>query len=120
MVVNLLVLTLDFAPGVPIVYRALFLAPSVGITNIMACRVFRHTKLHRYDEDAQAVSAIMFEQDRNTPAPVNSQMGGPTTGSIPSSDIHTASITDTYVLSSTHHSSEKLPHPSKETVESMV
>jgi hypothetical protein len=121
MVVNRLVLILDFVAGVPTDYRALFLAPSVGITNIMACRVFRRTKLHRHDEDAQDVSKIAFRAGSNTPVFVHSsQMGGLTTGSVLASDIHTSSITDTVAQSGAYHSSDKLPYTSKETVGSAV
>ncbi|KAF9460053.1 hypothetical protein BDZ94DRAFT_1238744 [Collybia nuda] len=38
MVSNLLVLVLEFVPGVPVPYRQMFLAPAVQVTNIMACR----------------------------------------------------------------------------------
>ncbi|KAF9460054.1 hypothetical protein BDZ94DRAFT_1140457, partial [Collybia nuda] len=44
MVSNILVLVIEFVPGVPAPYRAMFLAPAIQVTNIMACRVFRHTK----------------------------------------------------------------------------
>jgi hypothetical protein len=113
MVVNLLVLVMDFVKGVPVIYRVIFMAPSVGLTNIMACRVFRHTKLRGYDDDVHAVSALVFAGGNNTPVFVDSQMGGLTTGSVPASMTHTASVTDTDVPPSDYYSTDKLTHASK-------
>ncbi|KAF9457888.1 hypothetical protein BDZ94DRAFT_161269 [Collybia nuda] len=65
MVVNLLVVILNFAPRVPMTYRSTFLSPAVGLTNIMACRVFRHTKMRRkYDVNVcpADVSTIVFRK----------------------------------------------------------
>ncbi|KAF9455462.1 hypothetical protein BDZ94DRAFT_1144429, partial [Collybia nuda] len=44
-VCNLLVLIMTYTPGIPVAFRSLFLVPSVGLTNIVACRVFRNIKL---------------------------------------------------------------------------
>lgn len=108
MFANLLVLTMGFAPGIPTTYRSIFLAPAIGLTNIMACRVFRHTKMGRNDEDVSAVSAIMFQRGNNTPVFIHTQMGGLTTSSATESELHSSSAADTAVPSSNFHSSDKL------------
>ncbi|KAF9457500.1 hypothetical protein BDZ94DRAFT_225173 [Collybia nuda] len=60
MIANLLVLIMEFAPGIPLIYRTIFLATGVVLTNIMACRVFRHTKMGCKCKDSQAMSALVF------------------------------------------------------------
>lgn len=34
-----------YVPAVPITYRTMFTVPNIALTNIMACRIFRKTKL---------------------------------------------------------------------------
>jgi hypothetical protein len=113
MIVNLLVLIMDFVGGAPLIYRMIFVAPSVGLTNIMACRVFRHTKLRRSNEGVHAVSTIMFRGGNTIPGFVDSQMGGTAAGFVPASEGRklSSSIDDTDRSSSTYVTvaSEKLP-----------
>jgi hypothetical protein len=107
MVANLVVLIMDLVVGLPMIYRMIPLPPSVALTNIVACRVFRHTKLGRKrdDEDVHAVSTLMFRRSNTAPVFVHSQMSG--------SAIHTSSIIESDFPSNTHFPSEKLRHSSK-------
>lgn len=116
MLANLLVLILQFAPRIPMAYRAVFLTPAVGITNIMACRVFRHTKMKHNDENVNAVSTIIFQKSNNTPMFIHTQMGDLTMSSATGSELHSSSAADTAAPSSNFHSSDKLAHLSKEVI----
>jgi len=102
MVCNLLVLIMTFVHGIPLIYRTIFLVPSVGLTNIMACRVFRNTKLgHRTEVDTDGIST-MFRHTKNFTTPVfNIHPGGAgsTTGYITESGIHPSSLSHTDVES---------------------
>ncbi|KAJ7478661.1 hypothetical protein B0H11DRAFT_2028185 [Mycena galericulata] len=42
---NILTTLLVFIPGVSLVYRGMFVIPNVALTSIMACRVYRNTRL---------------------------------------------------------------------------
>jgi hypothetical protein len=120
MVFNLLVLIMTFPHSIPIVYHTLFLVPSAVITNIMACRVFRHTKLG-LDTEASNVSTMLPQSHRTVPIFFNNQGDGQTTVSVRGSEsLYTSSVTssindtdDTEVPSSVN-SVEKLPRFSKE------
>ncbi|KAF9457887.1 hypothetical protein BDZ94DRAFT_161019 [Collybia nuda] len=70
--INVLVVILDFAPKIPMSYRATTVAPNIGLTNTMACRVFRHTKMRHATQDTGDgnMSAILFRKSNNTPAPL--------------------------------------------------
>ncbi|KAF9457889.1 hypothetical protein BDZ94DRAFT_1227223 [Collybia nuda] len=72
MLANLLVVFLDFIPGVPMPYRATFLAPAIGLTNIMACRVFRHTKMRNKNKEPPIanVSTLLFRMGDSTSTPL--------------------------------------------------
>ncbi|KAJ7072940.1 hypothetical protein C8F01DRAFT_1012932 [Mycena amicta] len=50
--VNLVVLIMVFAPVSP-VYQGMLGGPAVGLTSIMACRVYRHARLHRWSAPAE-------------------------------------------------------------------
>jgi hypothetical protein len=114
---NLLALLTHYLPVIPIAYRIILLIPSVALTNIMACRVFRHTKLGLSTE-VHNISTMFPQSHRTVPIFFNSQRGGQTTGSIPGSEIlHASGIHDTdneEVPSG--NSAEKLPRLSKEEV----
>lgn len=114
MIANLLVLIMEFVPGVPLSYRALFLAPAMELTNIMACRVFRHTKRGLNNEEVSAVSAIVFRKNNNTPVFNHAQKGDLTRGSVSWSEIRSSSVTETEAPSKSSHSSNELESISKE------
>ncbi|KAF9457507.1 hypothetical protein BDZ94DRAFT_1240744 [Collybia nuda] len=82
MVANLLVLALEFAPGVPPSFRALFLAPAIELTNIMACRVFRHTKKRRNEVVVHEASTMKFGKNNNMSIYIHTQPGGNNDSSI--------------------------------------
>ncbi|KAF9456735.1 hypothetical protein BDZ94DRAFT_320894 [Collybia nuda] len=99
MLANLLVLILEFVPGVPTPYRSVFLTPTVGLTNILACRVFRHTKFGRNNGDVRAVSTILFQKTNNTPLFVHTRPqhndSEVTTTSDAEAELHNSSLTET-------------------------
>lgn len=111
MLANLLVLIMDFIPGVPLPYRAIFLAPAIELTNIMACSVFRNTKTGYDDKDVQGMSAIMFRKSTNEPVFIHTQ-----TGSVTESEFHGSSVTDTTMPSSDFHTTDKFARPPKEAI----
>ncbi|KAJ7579184.1 hypothetical protein C8J56DRAFT_796857 [Mycena floridula] len=61
---NFLLTTMIYVPHVPPIYRAMFTAPTLSLTNIMACYVFRHTKLVMIREGdlsgIQSITPIQF------------------------------------------------------------
>ncbi|KAF9457601.1 hypothetical protein BDZ94DRAFT_1240666 [Collybia nuda] len=95
MVANLLVLIMEFVPGVPPSYRAIFLAPAIELTNIMACRVFRHTKKRRDDDVVHEASTMKFGKNNNVSVYIHTQVGRLTTTSVTESGNHGSSITET-------------------------
>ncbi|KAF9457886.1 hypothetical protein BDZ94DRAFT_1336667 [Collybia nuda] len=99
MLANLLVLVLEFIPGVPTPYRSVFLSPAIGLTNILACRVFWHTKFGRKIEDVRAVSTILFQNNNNPPLFVHARTerddSDLTTSSVTESKLHNSSDTET-------------------------
>jgi hypothetical protein len=114
MICNLLVLIMDYL-DISVVYRTIFLIPSVALTNIMACRVFRHTKLG-HNTEIHTVSAMFPQSKRTVPIFMHTQRDVSTPGSIPRSEIcHTSNISEADVPSS-GNSAEKLPRFSKEEV----
>jgi hypothetical protein len=117
MICNLLVPTTHYLHAIPAAYRILLLFPSVGLTNIMACRVFRHTKLGLSTE-IHNISTMSPQSHRTVPTFFNSQRGGQTTGSIPGSEIlHMSGIHDTDNGEfPSGNSAEKLPRLLKEDV----
>ncbi|KAF9457890.1 hypothetical protein BDZ94DRAFT_1313768 [Collybia nuda] len=124
-IANLLVVIFDFAPGIPMAYRATSLAPAIGLTNIMACRVFRHTKMGRAGQDAHAtsVSTMVFRKGNNEPTPplfIHTQMqrGSTTTtmASVTESEFYVSSATEKDTTSFSSHSFEKAESVSGEMV----
>ncbi|KAF9457503.1 hypothetical protein BDZ94DRAFT_1273028 [Collybia nuda] len=86
MLANLLVLTMEFVPGIPLQYRTIFLAPAMELTNIMACHVFRHTKKGGIEEEGpSAVSEIVFQ---NSGSNFHVRTGVLATSSIPGDGLH--------------------------------
>uniref|UniRef100_A0A8H7XNM8 Uncharacterized protein n=1 Tax=Psilocybe cubensis TaxID=181762 RepID=A0A8H7XNM8_PSICU len=49
---NLLTVVLMALPSLPVTYRTMLAGPNIMLMNIMACRVFRKTKLGLFDNDA--------------------------------------------------------------------
>jgi hypothetical protein len=118
LICNLLVPITHYISAIPIAYRIILVVPSVGLTNIMACRVFRHTKLG-LSSGVRNVSTMIPQSHPTMPVFINSQRGGLTTGSVPRNELlHTSSINDTddTEVPSSGNSAEKLPHYSKEGV----
>ncbi|KAF9457490.1 hypothetical protein BDZ94DRAFT_1326217 [Collybia nuda] len=115
MICNLLVLIMTYAPGIPALLRPFFLVPSVGLTNMMACRVFRNTKLGHYDEtNTTGTVNIMFRQSGPTTSiPIHSQRTWSTIYSIGDRDLHTSNVDDLDVHPPIEKPSEKLTQPSK-------
>ncbi|KAF9457486.1 hypothetical protein BDZ94DRAFT_1326212 [Collybia nuda] len=113
MVCNLLVLIMTYIHGVPTVYRTIFLVPAVGLTNIMACRVFRNTKLRHPDEADTSILSTMFRHSGQTTSVfIHTERTGSTVLSIDREGLHTTSISNTDITSS-GSSDEKLPHLSR-------
>lgn len=99
MVCNLLVLIMTFVPGIPVMYRTIFLVPSVGLTNIMACRVFRNTKLGHHAEVDTDGGSTMFRHIKNSIPVFNvhAGRGGSTAEYIAGSVVHPSGIDHTSV-----------------------
>jgi hypothetical protein len=111
MVCNMLVVITNYLTGIPVIYRIIFLFPSIALTNIMACYVFRHTKLSLSTE-IHTVSTMFPQSNRTVPVFLHTS----TTGSIPGSETpHTPGTSDPHIPSS-GNSAEKLPQFSKEEV----
>jgi len=55
-VANLLTSIMIYAPGLGAVYRSMFSVPSVMLTNVMACYVYRNTKLGLMRDPATLVT----------------------------------------------------------------
>ncbi|KAF9460057.1 hypothetical protein BDZ94DRAFT_1300141 [Collybia nuda] len=94
MVANLLVLVIEFVPGVPVPYRQMFLAPAVQVTNIMACRVFRHTKKRGNEDVIHEASTIKFGRRNNLSVYVHTQVGHLTTISAAENGDHGSNVTE--------------------------
>lgn len=116
MITNLLVLVMDFIPGVPLPYRAIFLAPAIELTNIMACSVFRSLKKENggNNHDVHCVSAIRFQKNGNVPVSMHSQIGGSTTGSVIRNELYNrSSVSDITMPSNNSHTIDNLARPQK-------
>lgn len=73
---NLVVVILTSIPMVPPSYRLMFTVLNIALTNMMACRVFRHTKLRSYNDDTVSskwMAAQMKRIDLDT-TPESSQL----------------------------------------------
>ncbi|KAF9457501.1 hypothetical protein BDZ94DRAFT_225354 [Collybia nuda] len=70
---NLLVLIMDFAPGIPIAYRTILLMPTIALGNIMACSVFRHTKMCQMNEGVEGAHAVILGKNLNVTAGIPSK-----------------------------------------------
>lgn len=61
---NFLLTIMIYVPHVAPIFRAMFTAPTLSLTNIMACYVFRHTKLGMIREGVlggiQSITSIQF------------------------------------------------------------
>ncbi|KAF9461682.1 hypothetical protein BDZ94DRAFT_1167276 [Collybia nuda] len=109
MICNLLVLIMTYGHGIPTVYRPLFLIPSVGLTNIMACRVFRNTKLRSNDvANATGVLNTILGQSKYTIPTFAQPQNQSTVYSINTHNLETSSVRETEAPSS-GSSAEKLP-----------
>lgn len=50
--ITLASIIMSYINALPIAYRTILAYPAVALMNVMACRIYRNTKLHRYNEEA--------------------------------------------------------------------
>lgn len=71
--------TMQQLHGVPAVYKTMFTVPNIVVMNMMACRVFRNTRLGDFKELLIANSNFMLSQEgrntRNRPRTANFPLG---------------------------------------------
>ncbi|RDB27994.1 hypothetical protein Hypma_002096 [Hypsizygus marmoreus] len=61
---NIIVVSLTWAHTVPLAYKLMFTVFNVALTNMMACRVYRHTKFGDFREDAISTRRIASQLGR--------------------------------------------------------
>jgi len=66
---NLLTVIMLYIYAVPITYRTMFTVPNITLMNIMACRVFRHTKFGMFKETSISSNKLM-SRGETTPSSV--------------------------------------------------
>ncbi|TFK19029.1 hypothetical protein FA15DRAFT_660246 [Coprinopsis marcescibilis] len=69
---NLLTVVMIYMTSLPATYRTIFSAPNIMLINVMACRVFRHTKFGVFKQSTFTNSTMLATDVRNASVlPVN-------------------------------------------------
>lgn len=110
---NIVVVILTWVKGAPIAYRLMFTVLNVALTNMMACRVYRHTKFGDFREDVLSTKWIASQIARFDDVEAAPEKMGPLHFSA-AHDVHV----DIHPLESA--SSEEDAHTHKNTTANVV
>jgi len=72
---SLMTVIMLYVSSVPITYRTMFTVPNIALMNIMACRVFRHTKFGMFRETSISTSKLVTSGTESTAIPLSLRNG---------------------------------------------